>query len=488
MSNTFSDAASGFARAQRAVGVALRGLSVPHWMLRWLVLPAADVFAAALAVAMTYTALSLIGGPEAALLTWHSAIPPAVVAALLISHLVLGLYDTTGHGSLERLRARVIGTLATPCLTATILAAFDTAGAPVFIPIAVASLIAGPIGLLLEVLVRPVLIRHLAWGSPALLVGSGPSAARLAERLQRQPTLGLRPIGFASDGPPGEFAMPVANFGTIADAARLHGSKAVAVVAMTSGATAVDLARLPFRRVIAVPEDIGLPTLRVNFRSLGGDLGLEVSNLAQAGGQRWIKRCIELCITIPALLVALPVIGFMVVLIRLISPGPAIYVQSRVGFHGRPVPILKLRTMHQNAESLLADLLARDAGARDEWNRYMKLTHDPRVLPWIGDFLRRSSLDELPQLWNVLRGDLSLVGPRPFPGYHIARFGAEFQKLRESVKPGLTGLWQISERSNADLRQQEAIDTFYIQNWSLWLDLYIVLKTLPAVLAARGAR
>lgn len=195
----------------------------------------------------------------------------------------------------------------------------------------------------------------------------------------------------------------------------------------------------------------------------------------------------DLLLLVPAAVVALPVIFVCTLVIVAVSPGNPFYSQRRIGFRGRPIWVWKLRTMRSESDAILERHLATDAEAHHEWTSRFKLTYDPRLLPFIGRPLRRMSLDELPQLWNIAIGEMSFVGPRPFPEYHLAAFDDEFRAVRQSAMPGLTGLWQVSDRAEGDLRTQEAWDRAYLDGWSLALDFSILLRTPLAALRGKGA-
>jgi len=183
-----------------------------------------------------------------------------------------------------------------------------------------------------------------------------------------------------------------------------------------------------------------------------------------------------LLFAVPMLLVAL--------LIKITSPGPVLFVQRRAGLNGQPFMIYKFRTMVSNAEQLKNEL----ERLNEMSGPVFKVSKDPRVTS-IGKFLRRFSIDEFPQLLNVLRGEMSLVGPRPLPVYEVRRFDDVAHRRRLSVKPGLTCSWQVSGRNNvSDFKEWVRLDLEYIDNWSLWLDLKILLRTIPVVLIGTGAK
>jgi lipopolysaccharide/colanic/teichoic acid biosynthesis glycosyltransferase len=188
-----------------------------------------------------------------------------------------------------------------------------------------------------------------------------------------------------------------------------------------------------------------------------------------------------------AILVLLsPLMGAVAFLIWRRDGAPVLFAHYRVGHDGKLFRCMKFRTMYRDAERMLSELLAKDPAARAEWQREQKLLRDPRITP-IGHFLRRTSLDELPQLFNVLRGDMSLVGPRPITVGELTRYGrVRWHYL--SVRPGITGLWQVSGRNNTSYDERVALDRRYVEERTVWMNLSILLKTVKVVVARDGAR
>jgi exopolysaccharide biosynthesis polyprenyl glycosylphosphotransferase len=213
---------------------------------------------------------------------------------------------------------------------------------------------------------------------------------------------------------------------------------------------------------------------------------LRVRDLLVVGVGARVKRFMDVVLAGLGVVILSPLLLVIAVLVELTSRGPVLFGHRRMGEGGRPIRVYKFRSMVADAEEHLQIMLAEDPALRTEYDATYKLRNDPRITP-LGRWLRRTSLDELPQLFNVLRGDLSLVGPRPIVESEIAKYGPAAAAILR-VSPGVTGMWQVSGRSDLDYAERVRLDMDYITHWSLWLDLRILIATIPAVLRRRGAR
>ena len=237
------------------------------------------------------------------------------------------------------------------------------------------------------------------------------------------------------------------------------------------------------QHLVVAPNLVDVAGPRLRMRPLTGLSLLHVETPRFSNGQRVLKRSMDMLVSGLGLLALAPLLCTVALLIRLDSPGPALFRQTRVGYHGREFTMYKFRSMSTDAETQLVKLRA---AAHDAGNDILfKLRHDPRVTR-IGGFMRRFSIDELPQLINVFRGDMSLVGPRPPLPREVAHYDQHVHR-RFLVKPGITGLWQVSGRSNLTWTETVRLDLYYVENWSLAEDMLILGKTAKAVIAARGA-
>lgn len=349
-----------------------------------------------------------------------------------------------------------------------------------------------PIILLTRQLARKVLANRPWWGISAVVLGSGACATRVVETLRRR-NIGIRVRGVLTDEAyPESLESAAPMIGPLSAAPLLakNGFAEYVIVAMPDKSNAEIRSILQtncvgFSHVLLVPDLPGICSLGISAREVGGELGLELPQRLCHTGAKVSKRIVDVVLSFIFLVMLTPLFAIIALAIKLTSKGPVFFGHSRYGQHGEIFKALKFRTMAQNAGELLERYLKAHPELQAEWDRDHKLRMDPRVSS-VGRWLRRYSLDELPQLFNVLVGQMSLVGPRPIVKDEIEKYGDGYE-LYMRVPPGITGLWQVSGRNNTTYTQRVAFDEYYVRNWSVWLDAYILTKTINAVLSADGA-
>lgn len=350
-----------------------------------------------------------------------------------------------------------------------------------------------PIFLMGRGLVRKIFVRAKLWGIPIVVLGAGVTGKMLVDRLLDKPSIGYKPVVMLDDNPElqGEYrGISILKGLELSAALAKECNFETALVAMPGVARErlsiiiADYAR-NFRTYILVPDYFGVTNLWMKVRDIDGILTVQTEQQLLIPSNIVLKRIFDIFLAFLGGLVSLPLCLFIAILIKLDSRGPVIYAHSRRGKGGKLIKVYKFRTMYQNSREMLEKLLSDNPELQKEWQQNFKLKNDPRITR-IGRFLRRTSLDELPQLWNVIKGDMSLIGPRPIIDNEIEKYGDNYPLLA-SVKPGLSGLWQISGRSETEYEERVAMDIYYIQSWSLWLDLYIFFKTFAAVVEGKGA-
>jgi Undecaprenyl-phosphate galactose phosphotransferase WbaP len=331
-----------------------------------------------------------------------------------------------------------------------------------------------PAVLLARKLGRSILCRYTWWGVSAVVFGSGTAVTRVLTTL-RDPQLGVRVTAVISGDLLQTEYRRTAHYAILAHPPRSKGALHNVIQNQCRG----------YRHVLLLPDIHGLCSLGISARDIGGEIGFEVPQRLFHRGAAVTKRFLDLVLSLSGLFALLPVFVLLALLIRLTSRGPVFYGHTRYGRDGKVFKALKFRTMYRNGESLLCEYFQQHPEKFETWQRDQKLKSDPRITP-LGKWLRRCSLDELPQLFNVISGKMSLVGPRPIVSSEIQKYGTGYD-LYSRVRPGITGLWQVSGRNNTTYQERVALDEYYVRNWSIWLDAYILVRTVKAVLSADGA-
>jgi undecaprenyl-phosphate galactose phosphotransferase len=331
--------------------------------------------------------------------------------------------------------------------------------------------------------------------NPIIIIGAGEAGKSVAKSIIEDPHLDFEIKGFLDDNREGYIKINNKKYPILGKISNIEILNEIdtAIIAMSSlnSNNLNDLINKIHRHaknVLTVPvlNDIGLLNSEIYNLFNEKMFLLKIENHLEASINQAIKRLFDLTLSVLMLSILLPTILIIGVLIKLDSRGPIFYTQERVGKNGKKFKVIKFRSMYTNADELLKEFLEKNPKLREEFETFRKLKNDPRVTK-VGKFLRKTSLDELPQIFNVLKGEMSLVGPRPVTKEEIDKYYKDYAIYYYEVLPGITGLWQISGRSDTSYDERVELDVWYVKNWNLWLDIVILIKTIKVVLKREGA-
>jgi Undecaprenyl-phosphate galactose phosphotransferase WbaP len=442
------------------------------------------------AIALTVTAsLVLLEHPTGDTIHRYFALWPALGIFFAI-FAASSLYPGIIHNAVTELRRLGLGVTLSFLAMAGLVVLTHRAGAyphRIFLLWWMAAMIVTP---WLRSVVREVVCRKPWWGVPVAVFYTGVESADLIRELERHPEIGLKPVVILSSPQAVRpwHSLPVIDM-RFAAAVRASGVDRAMIALPDAGGKKLlqdlEVFESLFPRLMIMQSSPALYSLTVDARQIGVSLAMEVRRDLLLPLPRLAKRLMDLfivCLALPAVGLTICALGLLV---TLESPGPVFFGHRRIGRDHSTFLAWKLRSMQVNADELLQKALAQDEALREEWRRDRKLRRDPRITR-VGKFLRKTSLDELPQLWNVLRGEMSLVGPRPIVEEEVESYGQNFS-LYCRVTPGLTGLWQVSGRNEVSSHDRVRLDSYYVRNWSPWLDLHILARTAKVVLTGQGA-
>ncbi len=417
---------------------------------------------------------------------------PFILPIFPLAYYFRGLYPGFGIDVIEELRTLTYSTSVVFAVLATTTFFFNGTWEYSRLAFILSWLISLPAVPLAHAGVRKILAGKDWWGIPVMIIGAGRAGEMVIKSLNKHVQTGLRPIIAVDDD--------VDRWGYIKDIPVVGGLDIVpeisrklgidhAIIAMprVSGKRQQEIIMTYskyFEHTTVIPDLFGISSLWVSTRDLGGILGLEVQQKLIRKSSQLKKRIFDIILSSILGLLLFPIYLVVSAAIKLDSKGKVFFRQLRMGMNDINFQIIKFRTMHLNAESKLNDILDKNEDLREEYNVYHKLSNDPRMTR-IGRLLRKFSIDELPQFINVLKGEMSLIGPRAYLPTEKEKM-AGLDEMILQVKPGISGLWQVTDRNQSSFEERNNIDVYYIRNWSMFLDFYILARTIAVILTGKG--